>query len=126
MKLIAITLSILISSIVALADTPPADEQTPIETPVLEIRRFVYINSNELRSPTAEMCGRVSEIHGADRIIVTTDKGRRAESRYTTMTDDQGVWCVVVKTLTGQGEARVWRMGAGTFGTATAEASTEE
>ena len=79
----------------------------------LNITSFVYTDNDiNNRDTTAELCGTVSgNVSTVDRVTVTSDPTTSGPASYTTMLDEEGKFCVVIRTVSGRASAKIWGIG---------------
>lgn len=78
----------------------------------LKITSFLFVENQNQHNHAAELCGLVTgNVHLHDRITVTADYTTKGPAPYTTLLDENGRFCVTLRTLTGRASAKFWRVG---------------
>lgn len=78
----------------------------------IRIQSFVAIENGNFDNHGAELCGVVEgRPHLYDRVTVTADYQTKGPANYTVLLNDEGRFCVVLRTVTGKARAKYWRVG---------------
>jgi hypothetical protein len=90
----------LISGLLALLISTYASAQTSD----VHITSFFYTGAH---STAAELCGNVSNPKGNEVIQINVDPNSKSPAHYTALVSNDGTFCVVVSTLTGEATAAI-------------------
>lgn len=85
-----------------------AQAEEPISR-TISVKSFAYTENGNFKDQSAELCGVVSgEVTAHDRVTVTADHKSEYAAPYTTLVDQEGKFCVLIRTITGRASAELW------------------
>ncbi|MFK8139240.1 MAG: hypothetical protein AB8E15_12850 [Bdellovibrionales bacterium] len=79
----------------------------------VRVTSFYYVENGNQQNTAAEICGTVTgNVSLLDRITITTDYDYKPAA-FTTLADQNGRFCAVVRTLRGTASVQLWQLANG-------------